>query len=78
MSFVHLLIIKDDKLSLASVHYRSAIGFIEKLHKFKMPSHRFLDSGYVVVDFNRKLIVNGQDAFHLGRLVKDKKWYVFD
>ena len=31
---------------------------------------RFLDAGYLVVDLNRQVIVNGQNAFPINKVVK--------
>lgn len=73
MSYVHILVVKDDCLYPMHLHYRNAISLFEKGFERALPllHHRFLDSGYVVVDLNKKLIVNCQSAFPVGRYAKD-------
>lgn len=64
MSYVHLLIVKDDCIYLVNTHYRSAKYLLENVEKaVPLLKSRFLDSGYLVVDLNRKVIINGQSAF---------------
>jgi len=65
MSFVHVIIAKDDHLYMVSMHYRTAKKLIEKGEVGFLPllKSRFLDAGYIVVDLNRKVIINGQHAF---------------
>ena len=72
MSYVQLLIIKDDCVYLVSVPYRSAMKVLENgIEKLTpMLKSRFLDAGYVVVDCNKKVIINGQFAFPIGKTLK--------
>lgn len=65
MSYVHMLIIKDDNVYLVSVHYRTAMKLIEKGVDRILPllKSRYLDAGYLVLDLNKRVIVNGQHAF---------------
>ena len=65
MSYVHLLIIKDDNVYLVSVHYRTAMKLVEKGVDKILPllKSRYLDAGYLVLDLNKRVIVNGQNAF---------------
>lgn len=64
MSYVHLFIIKDDCIYLVNTHYRSAMNLLDNAERLiPLLKSRFLDSGYVVLDLNRKVIVNGQSAF---------------
>ncbi len=74
MSNVHLFVIKDDCLYAVSVHYRTAMRILEKGVEEVLPliKHRFLDSGYLVLDINRKVIINGQSAFPVGKIVGKK------
>ena len=66
MSYVHLVIIKDDKFYLVSTHYRSAMRLLEKgvEHVLPLLKHRFLDAGYLVLDLNKKTVINSQTAFN--------------
>lgn len=75
MSFVHLLIIKDDCIYLSSVHYRTAMKLLEKGVDSILPllKSRFLDAGYIVLDVNRQVIVNGQSAFPINKVLGKKK-----
>lgn len=65
MSDVHMLIVKDDCVYLAKMHYRAAKKLLEKgVHTvLPMLKSQFVDAGYLVVDLNRHTIVNGQHAF---------------
>jgi hypothetical protein len=80
MSYVHVLIAKDDRLYLLNVHYRTAMKLLEKGAEKVLPllKHSFLDSGYLVVDLNRDLIVNGQTAFPLSKVLGKKKLCVIE
>ncbi len=64
MSFVHLTIIHNNTVYPLYVHYRTALQLLEQ----GPPAFRFLpgkyrDAGYLIVDYDKKMIVNGQDAF---------------
>ena len=78
MSYIHLLIIKDDCVYPVNVHYRTAMRLFDGGVERALPllKHRFLDSGYLIVDVNKKLVINGQSAFPVGRVVRD--WQVLD
>ena len=72
MSYVHLIIAKDDSIYFVNVHYRTAMNLLEKGIDSVLPllKPRFLDSGYLLVDLNRQVVVNGQSAFPLNKIVK--------
>lgn len=78
MSYIHLLIIKDDCVYPVNVHYRTVMSLFDKGVERALPllKHRFLDSGYLVVDINKKLVVNGQSAFPVNRVIRD--WCVLE
>ncbi len=80
MSYVHLLIIKDDCIYLSSVHYRTAMKLLEKGAENILPllKSRFLDAGYIVLDINRQVIVNGQSAFPIAKVLGKKNMYVIE
>lgn len=69
MSYVHVLVAKDDRLYTMCMHYRAVMRLFEEGPEKLLPClrHRFLDAGYVVVDLNRGIIVNSQSAFSVGR-----------
>lgn len=72
MSFVHVFIIKDDKLYRAFVHYKTAQNLLNKGVESALPllSSSFLDAGYIVLDCNKNIVVNGQNASSLEEIRK--------
>ena len=80
MSYVQMIIIKDDCVYSISVHYRTAMKLLEKGVDNVLPllKSRFLDAGYLVLDLNRKVVVNGQDAFPVAKVVGKQNLYVLD
>ncbi len=72
MSFVHLIIAKDDNIYLVNLHYRTAMKLLENGIDSVLPllKPRFLDAGYLLVDLNRQVVVNGQSAFPVNKVVK--------
>jgi hypothetical protein len=67
MSVVNVLIIKNGKISFIREHYRKALKLLEN------PSPKlFLDSGYIVLDFDFNLFFNAQNAFSIND-IKNKK-----
>ena len=80
MSYVHLVIIKDDCVYFASVHYRTAMKLLEKGVDTILPllKSRFLDAGYIVIDSNRQVIINGQSAFSISKALGKKNIYVIE
>lgn len=67
MSVVNILLIKGGKIIFIREHYRKALEMLEN------PSPKlFLDSGYIVIDFDFNLILNAQNAFSI-RDIKNKK-----
>lgn len=65
---------------LASMHYRSAMKLLQKGPEKVLPllKSRFLDAGYIVLDMNRKVIVNGQSAFPIGKVLSKKDLCVIE
>ncbi len=72
MSYVHLIIAKDDSIYFVNVHYRTAMKLLENGIDSILPllKPHFLDAGYLLVDLNRQVIVNGQSAFPVNKVVK--------
>jgi len=72
MSFVHVFIIKDDKLYRAFVHYKTAQNLLVKGVDSVLPLLRssFLDSGYLIFDCNKNLVINSQNASSLKEIRK--------
>ena len=67
MSFVTLILIKDQQLRMLSAHYRVIKNIIACAHfdfaAIKTSNHHFIDAGYILVDYDAKTIINAQDAF---------------
>lgn len=66
MSYVNIVIAKDDRIYFVSLPRRSAQKFVDNFeHLLSSLNSNFLDSGFVMIDANRKVILNSQSAFHL-------------
>ena len=80
MSYVHVLIVKDDCIYLVNVHYRTAMKWLEKGVEKVLPllKHHFLDAGYLVIDLNRKVVINSQNAFPISKALGSKNLYVIE
>ena len=80
MSQTHVLIVKDDQIYLLSTHYKSAMKLLATGPEHMLPylKHCFLDAGYLVVDLNKKVILNSQDAFPVSGRVGTRKFEVYD
>lgn len=63
MSLVNVLIVRDDCLYFVRVHRRELQGVLENPQKaVRLCRPVFLDAGYVVLDLNRKALINSQGA----------------
>lgn len=80
MSYVHLLIAKDDCVYLVNVHYRTAMRLLEKGVDSILPllKPKFLDAGYIVLDLNRKVVINSQGAFPVSKPIGKKDLCVIE
>ncbi len=68
MSFVHCIIIRDGRIALVEAHWRAVKCWLETgippVWQFACPSSVcVLDEGYVVIDCDRKVLFNCQEAF---------------
>ena len=75
MSFVTLILIKDKQLQTISAHY-SVIKKIMEYYDFgietvKSSNKTEIDAGYILVDCDRKIIVDAQNAFHTNNLLNE-------
>jgi hypothetical protein len=72
MSFVHVFIVKGDRIYQAFVHWRTVESLLKNGVDNVLPLLRssFLDSGYVVFDCNKNIVVNGQSASSLKEIRK--------
>ena len=80
MSYVTVLLIKDDKVYVVSMHYKRVRRFIDEGFEgvLRLLKSRFLDAGYIVLDANKNVIINGQNAFAIGKTVGKKKFLVVE
>ena len=81
MSIVNAVIIKNKKIRFVRQHYRDIMKI---LNKKKPHARNFIDAGYIIVDLDRKVLLNCQDAFPLTDLKKNElrnmfsEWRVLD
>lgn len=64
MSYIHLLIKKQNKIRYAFLHYRKAKQVLDSL---TIPINCPADAGYLIVDFDKKTIINNQNAFAVNK-----------
>lgn len=69
MSFVTLILIKDNQLQIISAHYRAIKKVIEycdfAIEAVKTTNKTKIDAGYILVDCDKKIVINMQNAFNL-------------
>jgi len=68
MSNVNLLVIKNENVYFLSIHYRTLINLLDNnFNKFfeLIKRKTYLDSGFVIVDLNKEIIINSQNAFDI-------------
>lgn len=66
MSFVNVIFVKNRKIKIFREHFRKVIEILEN----KTQPTLFLDGGYIVIDFDRKIILDCQDCFSLTDIKK--------
>ena len=78
MSYVNVMLVKDGKVCFFCCHYKTILSLLDKgfdsileLTKRK----NFLDSGWLVFDFDKETAISSQTAFPLSRL---SDWNVFE
>jgi hypothetical protein len=66
MSLVHVIVIKKNNIYFETMHFRSAKQIVEsKRIILPFKSSKFLDAGYIVIDVDKKQIINSQCAFNI-------------
>lgn len=68
MSNVNLLIVKEEDVYFSSIHYRTLMHLFEKDFNsfFELLKRKtYLDAGFVIIDFNNKIIINSQNSFDI-------------
>ncbi len=60
MSNVTLIIVSNDDMHAVTAHWREIKALLEKK---PMPVRHSVDAGYIVLDLNKKVIINSQSAF---------------
>ena len=64
MSEINIIIVKGSDFHYTKMHYREIIKAINDPKEFKklLKKKRYLDAGYLILDFNNKTIINCQNA----------------
>ncbi|GEM_PF-3475354 len=69
MSFVTLILIKNKQLQIISAHYRAIKKIVEYcdfgIQTIKTTNKIEIDEGYILVDCDKKIVINMQNAFNL-------------
>ena len=73
MSEIHFIVVKGKNIYFMKRHYRKIKEMLECPEKINLKKGNYLDAGYILLDLNKKRIVNEQNAF----AVNDKKFSVF-
>lgn len=65
MSFIHLIIVHKNTVYQLNVHYRTALRLLEQGagDSFRFLPGKYRDAGYLIVDYDKKVLINGQEAF---------------
>lgn len=81
MSYIYLIIVSENKVCHFSVHYRTAMKLLDNgiLNTIKLlKDKKFVDAGYLLIDFDRNQIINAQNAFPLRTIKKLNQMECFD
>lgn len=72
MSYVHVFVVKGEMVYRTIVHWRAMERLFERGVEAALPMMRFsfIDAGYVIVDCNKNMVINGQSASKLDSLRK--------
>ena len=72
MSFITLILIKNKQLQTIKAHYHTIKKIIEhpdfEIETVKQNNKIEIDAGYILIDCDKKILVNSQDTFHLTNL----------
>jgi len=75
MSFVTLILIKDKQLQIVSAHYCTIKKIVEYcdfgIQTIKTTNKTEIDEGYMLVDCDKKIVINMQNAFSIHDLLCD-------
>jgi hypothetical protein len=69
MSHITLIVVEGRRIHYVQTHWRTAQALLAHgfsgvfWHKHEQSWNDDLDAGYILVDLNRNVLVNGQDAF---------------
>jgi hypothetical protein len=66
MSFVNVVVVKNRKIKIFREHFRKAINALEQ----NIQPTLFVDGGYLIIDFDSKIILDCQDCFSLTDIKK--------
>lgn len=68
MSFVTLIIVSDDTISISREHYRKIIEILKRKDSSSEEKTDYLDAGYILIDDNLGIIINEQNAFDINMI----------
>ena len=77
MSNINVLLVKDEGVRFANVHYRTIMKLLESNSCPQLINSFFLDAGYIIVDWNKKTIISNQSGFPIGKIA-GKNWFVVE
>lgn len=73
MSEVHFIVVKGKNIYCMRMHYRKIKEMLECPEKINLKKAHYLDAGYILLDLNKKIIINEQSAF----AIPEKKFNIF-
>ena len=83
MSFIRILAIKGNTLYQKECHIEQALRFLNsdeerQIRQLRLISDkRWLDAGYVLLDFDQNILAQNQSGFSLNHLSRQKQSVIF-
>lgn len=81
MSYIYLIIVNKNRVCNFSIHYRTAMKLLDNdiLSTINLlKDKKFVDAGYLLIDFDRNQVINAQNAFPANKIKTLNKMEVFD
>lgn len=78
MSYLNVMLVKDGKVCFFCCHYRAMLSLLKKGFDIVLELSKrqnFLDSGWLVFDFDKETAISSQNAFSISKL---KDWNVLE
>ena len=80
MTFITLLLVKGNTLTLSQLHYREVEHMLRTQQFASLPERpigRHLDGGYCAIDLNSKVIINAQECFDISGIPGLKEFLIY-